>query len=399
MIWIGYTTRYREGGRYIKRAAETLAKERREEDPFCEIRLDAVETQQMFLDAIDRLRASDQPVREFHFFGHSGFHGPMFGTRAHMEQLSPSEWLDLEIPFAPDGEAFFHACRTARWFAPFFARNFGVPASGYYWYTTFSRRSDCFRPVWRNRDSVYLLGCPGGTSHGRWGTLFKRAGLLSESIRRFHPKDVTIAAASLALDKEREFILETCPAALAWIEERVSTPTKIRVLDVGCGSGRLLKSLDQKLGYGAGVDSCEELIERAQASSHKGLGFYKSDAVFPLPDNSFDLVVSVLAFRYLDWDLAINEMRRVLKPGGRIILLDLVTVPASVRDIVTTPRLRVLSSAAFDPEYADDEFRDYLGERFPGGNYEVLAVNSTTRLVAFDTGPLEPGQVAPLRFP
>ena len=54
------------------------------------------------------------------------------------EQFSPHEWRTLDLPFAPDGEAFFHACRSARWFAPFFARTFNVPASGFHWYTTVS---------------------------------------------------------------------------------------------------------------------------------------------------------------------------------------------------------------------------------------------------------------------
>jgi hypothetical protein len=61
------------------------------------------------------------------------------------EQFSPHEWRTLDIPFAPDARAYFHACRTARWFAPFFARTFDVPAYGYHWYTTVSLRPDRFR--------------------------------------------------------------------------------------------------------------------------------------------------------------------------------------------------------------------------------------------------------------
>jgi len=67
--------------------------------------------------------------KEVHFLGHSGMYGPMFRTTAMPEQFSPHEWRTLDIPFAPGGEAFFHACMTARWFAPFFADTFGVPTT------------------------------------------------------------------------------------------------------------------------------------------------------------------------------------------------------------------------------------------------------------------------------
>ena len=63
-------------------------------------------------------------LAELHFVGHSGMYGPMFGSTAWPEQFSPHEWRTFPLPWAVGAEAYFHACRTGRWFAPFFARIF-----------------------------------------------------------------------------------------------------------------------------------------------------------------------------------------------------------------------------------------------------------------------------------
>ena len=73
----------------------------------------------------------------------------MFGSTDWPEQFSPHEWRAMRIPFDPNAQAHFHACRTARWFAPFFAEVFGVPAFGNQNYTTVSARKDRF--AWAGR--------------------------------------------------------------------------------------------------------------------------------------------------------------------------------------------------------------------------------------------------------
>jgi len=72
-------------------------------------------------------------IDEYHFIGHSGMYGPMYGTTAYPEQYSPHELKNLEIPFSANAKAYFHCCRSARWFAPFFAEQFKVETLGYYW--------------------------------------------------------------------------------------------------------------------------------------------------------------------------------------------------------------------------------------------------------------------------
>src|SRR4026208_1312996 len=121
-----YTTLYRKGGSQFPRVAETLAAEKREAGFEGEIITRAVESKREVLAALDEIRREGKLIGEFVFVGHSGMYGPMFGTVAFPEQFSPYEWEQMEIPFAPGATAYFYCCRSARWFAPFFARTFNV---------------------------------------------------------------------------------------------------------------------------------------------------------------------------------------------------------------------------------------------------------------------------------
>ena len=52
-----------------------------------------------------------------------------------------------------------------------------------------------------------------------------------------------------------------------------------------------------------------------------------------------------------------------------------------------------------NPIRSDHELRWYLESRFPGRRVELLTVGWNTRVVAFDSGPLEPGWVPPQSYP
>jgi ubiquinone/menaquinone biosynthesis C-methylase UbiE len=88
-----------------------------------------------------------------------------------------------------------------------------------------------------------------------------------------------------------------------------------RVLDLGCGTGRLLASC--RTADGVGVDVAFGLLRLAVA---RGLTVVNADGHrLPFPDACFDVIVSGNAvFRYLDYELAFAECARVLRPGGRL---------------------------------------------------------------------------------
>jgi hypothetical protein len=181
-------------------------------------------------------------------------------------------------------EAFFHACRSARWFAPFFARTLGVPARGYHWYTSVSAAKDRF--VWdglAHPDApLYIFGIPGRKSHGLLGSLRKYAGLTKpETMQRFEPQapDGDASYDSVAALYDEVFAdIRVRGDEWSWLGARV--PAGARVLDVGCGNGALLGLLAPRISSGLGVDASARMIDRARArnASHANLGSKRSTA-------------------------------------------------------------------------------------------------------------------------
>ncbi|MGO4211117.1 methyltransferase domain-containing protein, partial [Terriglobus sp. YAF25] len=73
------------------------------------------------------------------------------------------------------------------------------------------------------------------------------------------------------------------------------------------------------------IDFSHEMITRGiEKHREHNVCFIEADALnLPMPDNSFDLVVSAFGFRNLaNYDAGLREIARVLKPGGQIGILD-----------------------------------------------------------------------------
>jgi ubiquinone/menaquinone biosynthesis C-methylase UbiE len=114
------------------------------------------------------------------------------------------------------------------------------------------------------------------------------------------------------------------------IVEAARVQPGMRVLDVACGTGEPAISLAALLagnGEVVGVDISPAPLKIAEErASQRGLSnvtFQKTDAQeLPFPDNSFDCITSRLGIMFFsDLPRALSEMRRVLKPEGRAILL------------------------------------------------------------------------------
>jgi ubiquinone/menaquinone biosynthesis C-methylase UbiE len=95
-------------------------------------------------------------------------------------------------------------------------------------------------------------------------------------------------------------------------------------LDVGCGTGVVAITAALRGARVSGLDLTPELLEHARGNGEiAGCGkidWVEGDAEnLPYPDDSFDVVLSQLGHMFAPRpDVAISEMRRVLRPGGRI---------------------------------------------------------------------------------
>lgn len=119
------------------------------------------------------------------------------------------------------------------------------------------------------------------------------------------------------------------------IIQRAAIPTGGAVLDVGCGTGTLAllaKAEAGDKGRVCGIDPAPEMIDVAR---HKAV-HKKRDLEFqiaaieslPYPDGTFDVVLSSLMFHHLPPELkrrGLAEVYRVLKPGGRLLIVDMAT--------------------------------------------------------------------------
>jgi ubiquinone/menaquinone biosynthesis C-methylase UbiE len=96
-----------------------------------------------------------------------------------------------------------------------------------------------------------------------------------------------------------------------------------RILDAGCGSGPLFEALRDRGAVVTGIDKSAGMLElaRRRLGADADLQVAELGSPLPFPDGTFDDVTASLVLHYLrDWGPALAELRRVLQPGGRLIV-------------------------------------------------------------------------------
>lgn len=99
----------------------------------------------------------------------------------------------------------------------------------------------------------------------------------------------------------------------------------LKVLDAGCGEGYLSRTLASMGAEVTGVDAAQGLVDAAASHPSPGATFTRASVDdLPMEDGLYDLVVCNHLFSHLhDPTRAIGEFARVLKSGGRLVLLTL----------------------------------------------------------------------------
>jgi SAM-dependent methyltransferase len=132
-----------------------------------------------------------------------------------------------------------------------------------------------------------------------------------------------------------------------WFFERIAAHRLFkagdRVLDIGTGTGTLARGFARRGGNVVGIDIAPQMMEQAKAlGAAEGVSVEyrvaKAEAT-GLPDAAFDLVSAGTCWVWFDGAAAANEAKRVLKPGGHLMIAMLAWLPLDENIVAATEHL------------------------------------------------------------
>jgi arsenite methyltransferase len=163
-----------------------------------------------------------------------------------------------------------------------------------------------------------------------------------------------------------------------------------RILDVGCGPGFYVTELLELVGRDGlivGVDVSADMLAvvAKRAEGHDNVEFHEADATsLPVPDASFDLAIAVQVLEYVrDISGALSEMRRALRPGGRVLVWDVDWATVSWQASDAELMQRVL--AAWDKHLTHPSLPRKLAPQLRDAGFEHIQMDAhpfaTTQLI------------------
>ena len=170
----------------------------------------------------------------------------------------------------------------------------------------------------------------------------------------------------------------------------VSRHAPSNVLDVATGSGDVAFALSRGLPAGThitGMDFCQPMLDQAEvkktaldAEHQAALAFRVGDGLaLPLPDASFDAVTISFGLRNMaDRHRSLREMHRVLRPGGRLFVLEFSQPQAWLRPFYFfyLRRLLPLIAGAITGDRAAYVYLNETIEQFPGREALVAEISA-----------------------
>jgi ubiquinone/menaquinone biosynthesis C-methylase UbiE len=155
-----------------------------------------------------------------------------------------------------------------------------------------------------------------------------------------------------------------------------------KILDVGCGTGTLTLDLGEQIkreqgGIVIGIDAASKMIQKAKSKiKNEGAVQFETAAAENLPygDEYFDCAVSTFFYHHINFELkvkSLNELWRVLKQGGRVVIAD-VDVPTNLWGKICAWSGYVLFQQNEIRENIEGRFREAMNvSRF--GDYKIIS--------------------------
>lgn len=160
----------------------------------------------------------------------------------------------------------------------------------------------------------------------------------------------------------------------------------ISFLDIGCGTGWAVgfaAKISDYNGIFYGIDMSEEMIKKAMVNfkEHGNIRFLRaSSESIPIENNFFDTIICTNSFHhYLKPDLAMAEIARLLKPGGKVFILDLAADSLVIKII---DKLMKLLEPSHVKLYSSKEFGDMMA----AAGLKYLGYNSPAKLFRVQMG-------------
>lgn len=147
-------------------------------------------------------------------------------------------------------------------------------------------------------------------------------------------------------------------------------PSRCReALEIGCGAGAFSHALAERAERVLALDLSPEMIRvaRAREPHRANLEFQLADvSTWPFPSERFDCIASIATLHHVDARALLVRMRDALRPGGVLLVLDLVSdeglfdLARSVLAVVANPTLRLVHTGRLrDPKPVRDAWEEH----------------------------------------
>jgi ubiquinone/menaquinone biosynthesis C-methylase UbiE len=150
--------------------------------------------------------------------------------------------------------------------------------------------------------------------------------------------------------------------------DRVPRPCR-EALEIGCGTGALARALAARAEHVLALDLSPEMIRVARAREPRcaNIEYQLADvSTWPFPSERFDCVASIATLHHFDARALLARMRDALRPGGMLLVLDLVSdenlldLARSALAVAANPLLRLAHSGRLrDPKHVREAWAEH----------------------------------------